>query len=290
MYMPELVFENVRNIYVEDITVLNSSKEWTKEYGVQISNSIKKDIKNSARGVLVKGYYTQCSWMNTNVYNLVDNAAEADLVISGTLKGMFTKKNNNSENKLTLKEQSIPYFEESFHHSKLAFMEVTIKFTKKDGKCLHTYSDTFKNALDKTFYGKDGYTDSDKSVVAKCVNDCPSIVSNLFLPYLKATKYALKKVKGLKGDDKKLHKTARKLVKKYKCSVAVKMYCDIANSVKKEKSKKVAAKNAGILYLILGDAEKATRYLSMAGEYGYSGYVKNIEDVKAKLLKIGKKL
>ncbi len=166
MYMPKIVFENVRNIYVEDVVVVSSSKEWTQEFGTKISNNIKSQIKNSARGAYSKGYYTQCSWMKTNVYNLVDNAAEADLVISGTLKGTFTKKDKNSVNKLTLKEQSIPYFEENFNHTKLASMEITIKFIKKDGKCLHTYSDTFKNNLDETFYGKDGYVNSDASVVA----------------------------------------------------------------------------------------------------------------------------
>lgn len=295
--LPSEIFSGVKTIYIEDINISDSEK-WNKTSGTDLKNKLVKMFSDSERGK-VKGAESFFDLVTPNIYTISDSKSEADMIISGNVRA---KLKGNTSSKLKSKSKTrvhkLPYSVLTYTKIKELTYSFDLTFTSKSGKVLKKYSANnvvFKNNLsfdgapetDKKDYKLWKGEVSDSAMIPAALAGEFKNIENKHLASLTYVKYSLKKVKKLKDKGlKKEYKRARKLAKRKNYKEAADLYANVADKAANNKAVAIAAKNAGILYMVIGDAVNAEKYLTKADE---KKLMNDLNQLKTAIEKLGGK-
>lgn len=296
MKMPSFVFEGVKTVFIKDI-IVEDAEAWNRGAGMEVKKIIKENLQNARIGKKVH-HKVYTPWMSTQLYQLVNSEAEADLVVSGTLRSSLRKNEEVSlKGKYYTELHKIPYFVKKYSKNKDADAAIDLQFTNKDGMAVKSYSKMnmiyhySKEYLGAPKLNKDGAYEGevlDREVTLKCLTPYLNTIITELTPKLLTKSYDVKKVKKIKDKSlNKRQKEAYKLVKKEKLSEAADIFAEVAANASDSRSVATANKDAGILYMVTGNFEKAEEFLKKTNDSALLNDLNKRKELYSELKRIG---
>jgi len=264
--LPTQLLPTGGKVYVQDLVNTGTSEA---EYGNLYARHLIGALKSSSHG-LNKDVKLYNPWLTTKLYEVVDNADEADYIIGGDYKITSSSDESYQENWIaetdTELKNKLPICYYKHTMTNVANIEGKLVVSKKDGSPIDLFPLTFSS--------KDSDTKIMKKATAKNVSKLIGNVSNMginkykyaFTPSLEIEKYKFQNVKTknkeIKADFKEIDKQIEALIKIGDFNETGKKYLELAA---KEESEDVN-QNIAVCYEIIGNFTKAKEYYIKAAD------------------------
>lgn len=296
MKLPSFVFEGVKTVYIKDIPV-EDGELWNRGTGMEVKKILKENIQNGRIGE--KAGHKLCTpWMSTQFYQLVNSEAEADLVISGSIRSSLRKNEEvGLKGKYNTETHKLPFFVKKYSKNKDAEAAIDLQFTNKNGVAVKSYSKmNMTYHYSKEYLGapkltKDGNYEGeirDYDITMKCIAPYLNTIVAEITPRLLSKTYDVKKVKKIKDKElKKTNKSANKLLRKGSYAEAADIFAEVAANASDSRSVATANKDAGILYMVTGNFEKAEEFLTKTNDSALLNDLKKRKELYNELKRIG---
>jgi hypothetical protein len=266
-YILKMSSHAVTNAKTIAVTDFNREGEDYGNYGDDIAVYLKNNLNHNHRGISAeskKDIYNP--WLTTELYQLVDDPANADIVLSGTYSITATEVAN-KDKKLTKEAKGfhyqLPYSYFSYALSNTASIEVMMNVYKREVDKVVFELPYNKEVKDvKTANYSKPRIRSKADLVKTAVSYAMNAMPNYLCPTLVAKEYDFRRVKTKDKELKESLKNAKKLLRDAQIKEAGKIFL-AAYDAEKDRD---AAYNVAMCYELIGNYTKANEYYIMSGD------------------------